>query len=52
MTLSVDSEVGRLRRVIVHRPGLEMSRLTPGNMDDYLYDDVLWLCLLYTSRCV
>lgn len=43
MTLSVESEVGRLRRVIVHRPGPEMSRLTPGNMDDYLYDDVLWL---------
>ncbi|MCO5307979.1 MAG: arginine deiminase [Austwickia sp.] len=43
MTLRVDSEVGRLRRVIVHRPGREMSRLTPGNMDSYLYDDVLWL---------
>lgn len=43
MTLAVDSEVGRLRRVIVHRPGREMSRLTPGNMDAYLYDDVLWL---------
>lgn len=43
MTLRVDSEVGRLRRVIVHRPGPEMSRLTPGNMDAYLYDDVLWL---------
>lgn len=43
MTLRVDSEVGRLRRVIVHRPGLEMSRLTPGNKDSFLYDDVLWL---------
>lgn len=43
MTLRVDSEVGRLRRVIVHRPGLEMSRLTPANKDAFLYDDVLWL---------
>lgn len=43
MTLRVDSEVGRLRRVIVHRPGAELSRLTPGNKDAYLYDDVLWL---------
>lgn len=43
MTLRVDSEVGRLRRVIVHRPGTEMSRLTPGNKDAFLYDDVLWL---------
>lgn len=43
MPLHVDSEVGRLRRVIVHRPGPELSRLTPGNMDSYLYDDVVWL---------
>ena len=27
----VDSEVGLLRQVILHRPGLEMLRLTPGN---------------------
>jgi arginine deiminase len=39
----VDSEVGRLREVIVHRPGVEMSRLTPRNKEDFLYDDVLWL---------
>ena len=29
MTFHVDSEVGRLRQVIVHRPGLELTRLTP-----------------------
>ena len=29
MTFHVDSEVGQLRQVIVHRPGLEMNRLTP-----------------------
>jgi arginine deiminase len=38
----VHSEVGRLRRVIVHRPGLELSRLTPSNCDALLFDDVLW----------
>jgi arginine deiminase len=38
----VDSEVGRLHEVIVHRPGLEMRRLTPSNMHDLLFDDVLW----------
>ena len=27
----VHSEVGKLRKVIVHRPGLEMRRLTPTN---------------------
>ncbi|MGB7979911.1 MAG: arginine deiminase [Candidatus Nanopelagicales bacterium] len=38
----VSSEVGKLRQVIVHRPGGEMDRLTPGNKDELLFDDVLW----------
>ena len=42
-TLHVDSEVGRLRRAIVHRPDLELKRLTPSNKDDLLFDDVLWV---------
>lgn len=41
--LNVTSEVGRLRRVIVHRPGVELARLTPSNADELLFDDVLWL---------
>jgi arginine deiminase len=40
--LGVHSEVGVLRQVIVHRPGLELSRLTPANADDLLFDDILW----------
>jgi arginine deiminase len=43
MTLGVHSEVGKLRRVIVHRPGLEHTRLTPSNAEDLLFDDVLWV---------
>lgn len=42
MTFGVHSEVGRLRQVIIHRPGLELSRLTPQNMESLLFDDVLW----------
>jgi arginine deiminase len=38
----VDSEVGRLRQVMLHRPGLELNRLTPANCNDLLFDDVLW----------
>ena len=38
----VHSEVGKLRKVIVHRPGLEMRRLTPGNCVELLFDDVIW----------
>jgi len=39
----VDSEVGRLHEVIVHRPGLELKRLTPENAADLLFDNVLWV---------
>ncbi len=38
----VHSEVGVLRKVIVHRPGLEMRRLTPSNAAELLFDDVIW----------
>lgn len=41
--LHVDSEVGRLRQVIVHRPDLELKRLTPDNAADLLFDDLLWV---------
>ncbi|MBN2839634.1 MAG: arginine deiminase, partial [Coriobacteriia bacterium] len=36
-------EVGRLRKVMVHRPDLSLQRLTPANHDDLLFDDVLWV---------
>ena len=42
MTFSVQSEVGQLRQAIIHRPGLELSRLTPQNIGGLLFDDVLW----------
>jgi arginine deiminase len=40
--LGVRSEVGVLRQVVLHRPGLELERLTPGNVHQLLFDDVLW----------
>ena len=43
MSFSVDSEAGRLRKVIVHRPGLEQRRLTPENAESLLFDDVIWV---------
>jgi arginine deiminase len=43
MTFHVDSETGRLRQVILHRPGVELSRLTPDNVESLLFDDILWL---------
>jgi arginine deiminase len=41
--LYVGSEVGVLRRVLLHRPDLELKRLTPTNRDELLFDDVLWV---------
>src|SRR5262247_3143009 len=40
---AVNSEVGRLRKVLVCAPGLAHSRLTPSNCDELLFDDVLWV---------
>ena len=41
-SFSVCSEVGALRQAIIHRPGLELSRLTPQNVGSLLFDDVMW----------
>src|SRR3954452_9792484 len=42
-TVGVHSEVGRLRKVLVHRPELSLQRMTPSNHDELLFDDVLWV---------
>jgi arginine deiminase len=42
MRVQVDSEIGRLRRVLVHRPGLEIDRMPPSMMDELLFDDILY----------
>jgi arginine deiminase len=43
LSLGVDSEVGTLRKVLVHRPGLEHTRLTPTNAAELLFDDLIWV---------
>ena len=43
VSLGVESEVGTLRKVMVHRPGLEHTRLTPTNAEELLFDDVIWV---------
>jgi arginine deiminase len=42
-SFGVHSEVGKLRTVMVCRPGLAHQRLTPGNCHELLYDDVIWV---------
>ncbi|MGH3354474.1 MAG: arginine deiminase [Nocardioidaceae bacterium] len=41
--LGADSEVGRLRTVLLHRPGPELKRLTPRNNDTLLFDGIPWV---------
>jgi len=41
MPLRVDSEIGRLRRVLVHRPGAEIDGMVPSLMERLLFDDIL-----------
>lgn len=41
--LGADSEVGRLRTVLLHRPGPELKRLTPRNNDSLLFDGIPWV---------
>ena len=38
----VDSEIGRLRKVLLHCPDLELTRLTPANIADMLFDEIMW----------
>jgi arginine deiminase len=37
----VTSEIGPVRAVLVHTPGKELVAVTPGNREDYLYDDII-----------
>jgi arginine deiminase len=41
--LGADSEVARLRTVLLHRPGPELKRLTPRNNDELLFDGIPWV---------
>ena len=41
--VGVRSEVGRLRTVMLHRPGNELRRLTPRNNDALLFDGLPWV---------
>src|ERR1700724_2960624 len=42
MTLSVSSEIGKLKSVLVHLPGPEIDRMVPSMMEELLFDDILY----------
>ncbi|MFZ5968797.1 MAG: arginine deiminase [Bacillota bacterium] len=41
--LNVRSEIGKLKAVMLHRPGKELERLTPQYLHELLFDDIPWL---------
>mgnify|MGYP000881317483 FL=1 len=41
--LNVTSEIGKLKAVLLHKPGKELERLTPDYLKDLLFDDIPWL---------
>ena len=41
--LKVTSEVSALKKVLVHRPGMELLNLTPRYLGDLLFDEIPWL---------
>ena len=43
--IKVNSEIGRLKVVLLHEPGEELHNLTPSKLDDLLFDDIPWLPL-------
>ncbi|KAA0023803.1 arginine deiminase [Antrihabitans cavernicola] len=43
LKLGANSEVGKLRAVMLHRPGDELKRLTPRNNDQLLFDGLPWV---------
>ena len=43
--VKVNSEIGKLKVVLVHEPGEELHNLTPEKLDDLLFDDIPWLPL-------
>ncbi|MEW6282410.1 MAG: arginine deiminase family protein, partial [Candidatus Eremiobacterota bacterium] len=40
--LAVHSEIGRLRKVMLHRPGPEIDRMVPSMMETMLFEDILF----------
>lgn len=43
--LKVNSEIGKLKTVLLHEPGEEINNLIPKYLEDLLFDDIPWLPL-------
>ena len=43
MPICVKNEIGKLKRVMLHRPGAELEKLIPGELERLLFDDIPYL---------
>ena len=41
--LNIESEIGKLKKVLVHRPGRELERIVPDSLKELLFEDIPWL---------
>ncbi|PKM54249.1 MAG: arginine deiminase, partial [Firmicutes bacterium HGW-Firmicutes-4] len=41
--LKIESEIGTLKKVLVHRPGKELERIVPDSLKELLFEDIPWL---------
>ncbi len=41
--VQVNSEIGPLRKVVIHRPGTEVEMMSPQSAKEALYDDIIYL---------
>uniref|UniRef100_A0A7V3RFI7 Arginine deiminase n=1 Tax=Mesoaciditoga lauensis TaxID=1495039 RepID=A0A7V3RFI7_9BACT len=48
----VYSEIGKLKTVLLHRPGKELENLTPNSLEDLLFDDIPYLVVAQSEHDV
>ena len=49
LKIEVQSEIGKLNAVLLHRPGAEVENMTPNNVQRALYSDILNLSIAQTE---
>ena len=43
MSINVTSEIGKLKTVMLHKPGVELEHLVPEELERLLFDDIPYL---------
>lgn len=41
--IQINSEIGKLNKVMLHRPSWELERITPKDLNNVLFEDIPWL---------